>query len=281
MDMQSIATGLFAAFSKNEEKEGCVEYCDVCGKPNREYKRISVPQGAFVFPCAIECDCGKEHARRQEAIVTQKNRLRAYPFSDKANVNAEQTFSCWQGGNDNLKTLSLAYCEAFNQRIVDGVGFVLSGERGVGKSFALSCIANELRDCRWNTVFVNHQTLLTKIKGTFDKGSSDTVGSILGIIENADIVILDEIGVGRSSQFVVDQSYEIIDILYRRKTPLLAATNLSSDGLSEYFKDSSFGIDRITPRIFERSPLQVVTGDNLRLRQSVQAENAISGLLNI
>ena len=93
-----------------------------------------------------------------------------------------------------------------------------------------------------------------------------------------DLLVLDDLGTERRSEYAQEQVFNVIDSRYRAKLPLIITTNLS---IEEIKKPDSVGNSRIYDRVLEMCHPVEVTGHSRR-RQKVAADfkgmNEILGL---
>lgn len=125
---------------------------------------------------------------------------------------------------------SRRYVEAFQG--ADGKfvthGLLYSGPAGCGKThLAVGVLSDLISLYRVRGRFVNLTTLVQELQGTFDGGSSITREELLRPVLKADVVVLDELGAQRPSQWVMDLLYYLIDTRYAERRPTLFTTNCS------------------------------------------------------
>jgi len=126
----------------------------------------------------------------------------------------------------------------------------LYGDPGNGKSFLAAAVANSLMERGRIVVFTTVADLLTRIRETFrQKGSKETEGQILNAVARCDLLILDDIGAEKASDWVAEELFKIIDGRYRDKKPIFYTSNLNPLALQGRF-DPLQG-NRIADRVLE------------------------------
>ena len=80
-------------------------------------------------------------------------------------------------------------------------------------------------------------------------------------LNNYPLLILDDLGIERSSKFALEQVFHVIDSRYRSKLPLIVTTNLT---LNEMKNTSNIAKHRIYDRVLERCVPIKINGVNLR-----------------
>lgn len=109
----------------------------------------------------------------------------------------------------------------------EGKGLLLMGACGVGKTHlavaALLEIINSGKPGR--LVFSNFQDLIQEIQASFDADTATTKAEIMRPILEADLLVLDELGSQKPTQFVQDILYYVINTRYNEERATIFTTN--------------------------------------------------------
>ncbi len=109
----------------------------------------------------------------------------------------------------------------------DGKGLLLMGGCGAGKTHlavaALLEVVNSGKQGR--VLFANFQDLIQEIQASFDEGNAATKSEILRPVLEADLLVLDELGSQKPTQFVQDILYYIINTRYNEERATIFTTN--------------------------------------------------------
>ncbi len=120
-------------------------------------------------------------------------------------------------------------------------GLMFVGPVGVGKTHLASAVLRELILKGASGLFYSYADLLTEIRNTYnDTGSvkyfKDTEGNnwetesqILNHVINVEVLLLDELGKVKASEWVLDKVREIIGGRYDKKRTTLVTTNFPLD----------------------------------------------------
>lgn len=131
---------------------------------------------------------------------------------------------------------------------------VLSGTLGTGKTHLASCVHDAVIRAGRTAVFVTAPEVIGS-----GVGADDELGKHkFDMAANADVLILDDLGVEHATQWSFSRVGELIDFRYRRRAPTVITTNLR---LSEFAK--RYG-ERVTDRIGEMGNWVTLTGDSYR-----------------
>lgn len=90
-------------------------------------------------------------------------------------------------------------------------------------------------------------SILNRLIGMF----SEDRASFIASLDEYDLLIIDDLGVERSTDYVMEQMFFVIDSRYRSRRPMIITTNLK---LSELKNPPDLAHARIYDRILERCP---------------------------
>ena len=119
------------------------------------------------------------------------------------------------------------------------------------------CIANALLDRDVPVLMTNFPSILSRLCGTF--GEERT--AFLDSLGDYDLLIIDDLGVERNTEYALEQMFSIIDSRYRCNKPLIVTTNLKLDELKH---PPDLAHARIYDRILERCAPILFAGKNFR-----------------
>ena len=151
------------------------------------------------------------------------------------------------------------------------MGVYLYGGFGTGKTLLASIIAQEFARIGGEVIFGDVPSLLSRIKATFDGG--DTQG-VIDSYNNCDLLILDDLGAGQTTDWSVGVLYQIINARYNSGGRLIVTSNFDLNGLEQRLvvKDKAGKVvdaltaGRIVSRLSEKC-VQAFLGAKDRRRQ--------------
>lgn len=234
-------------------------HCSVCHRATQAVVDIEALGIKKTVRCICDCVKKEREAFELKNILQERERRRNVCFS-QSNM-AQWTFANDDGKDAKLSEAMQNYVKNFTDFRKSGKGLLLYGTVGTGKTYYAACIANSLIDEGYKVLMTNFASLTNKIQGMFE-GKQDFINDL----NRYSLLILDDLGAERKSEFMQEMVFNIIDSRYRSGLPFIITTNLTMD---EIKKPQDVGYSRIYDRILERCFPVEVTG-NSRRRQNVR-----------
>lgn len=115
-------------------------------------------------------------------------------------------------------------------------GGLLWGHTGNGKTHLLAALAREMIWRGKRVRYVSHQSLLERIKQSFDD-KTDVKDPRYTWLDRVDVVFFDELGFFRMNEWGIQTTNELIHALYESNVQVLFASNLSPREMKRKFLD--------------------------------------------
>ena len=174
-------------------------------------------------------------------------------FTDPAMRN--WTFEHDNGRNPQTETARF-YVDSWETMQAENIGYLFWGGVGTGKSYLAACIANALMEKEVAVCMTNFATILNDLAASFE-GRNEYISRLCSY----PLLILDDFGMERGTEYGLEQVYSVIDSRYRSGKPLIATTNLTLDELRNP-EDTAHS--RIYDRLLSMCVPVRFTGDNFR-----------------
>ena len=225
-------------------------YCGHCGTPKQ--CRITLGGGVRIVGCQCACRMRRYEAE-QKAMREMEQRihirgLRADGIRDRGLTGCRFDTA--------IDTPELAKCRRYADRWDDmyaqNSGLLLWGNTGNGKTYAAACIANRLIDRGVPAMITSFPRILN---AGWDKRE------IAEQMRHYQLLIIDDLGAERNSDYALETVYMVIDERYKAKKPLIVTTNLT---LEEICKPKNMDYQRIYDRVLEMCVPVVFRGGSLR-----------------
>ena len=235
------------------ETDGFI-YCAKCRTPRQAKAELS----GRPLTVPVMCKCMSEARARENAERKERERLEHIARLRSAGLRdtalREYTFENDNGYNPELKK-AREYVAQWDKMKSMSMGLLIWGNVGTGKTFAAGCIANALIDKGVPTLMTNFSRILNSLTGMFSEDRNEFIDGF----NKYELLIIDDLGIERNSEFAREQVYNIVDSRYRSKKPLIVTTNLTLDELK---RPPELTRRRIYDRILERCiPLRINNGN--------------------
>ena len=221
------------------DEEGCL-HCGICGK--RKQMKVSLMGFEHVVSCLCECEV---KARRELDEKMQREEAQRQLYQRKSVGLRERRFWEWKFENDNGSNQKILIARQYVENWTDmkrkNVGLLLMGPVGTGKSFFAGCIANALLEQGERVMMTNFSRILNEMT-SYQADKNQIIQNLV----DYPLLIIDDLGIERNSEFALEQVYNVIDSRYCKMLPLIVTTNL---GLNEM---KSTDLDTAHQRIYSR-----------------------------
>ncbi|HEX8282813.1 MAG TPA: ATP-binding protein [Pyrinomonadaceae bacterium] len=146
-------------------------------------------------------------------------------------------------------------------------GLLFAGPVGVGKTHLTVAILRGLIEKGANCLFCEYGSLLREIQESYNPISRMSEGSVLAPVHNAEVLVLDELGASRPTDWALDTMTHVIGKRYNDKRLTIFTTNYLDErpGISEETLQDRIGT-RLRSRLYEMCRTVVVDGDDYRQR---------------
>ncbi len=144
-------------------------------------------------------------------------------------------------------------------------GLLMMGNVGVGKTHLAVSILKGLTERGFNCLFYEFGGLLKEIQNSYNYVSQTSELGVLAPVFNAEVLVLDEIGTSKPTDWVRDTMAHIINTRYNDKKLTIFTTNyLDEDGDErEESLEDRIGV-RLRSRLFEMSKTIIIKGEDFR-----------------
>lgn len=222
-----------------------------CGKCHTAKQIMRMYRGRErAFGCL--CDCGAKKRDEDEEAMRKSMEADAIELRRNSTFpDASMKENTFQADDSSLPKISNAmreYVNHFKEFKADGRGLLLWGPVDGGKTFYAACVLNALLDRGYTCKATSFPELATKAFG-FDKDN------FYQSFNEYDMLLLDDMGTERRSEFMQEIIYGVIDARYKAKLPMIITTNLD---IADIAKPADVANQRIFSRILERChPIEV------------------------
>lgn len=240
-----------------------------CGQCNTRKEREIIWFDGKPKKVPVMCKCRAEEERLKKEQMQKEEEMRSIQRG-KISSMMDDTFrtACFanyqiRNGNERHLKVAKKYCIEFSKMYERNQGLLFWGTVGTGKSYTAACIANYLLEANTSVVMTSFVRILQEMQG-FDREREETFTNKLNSVK---LLIIDDLGAERSTDYALEKVYGIVDNRYRAKKPLILTTNLT---LRQMQEATDIRYARIYDRIFEMCYPMEFSGVSWRKREAAQ-----------
>jgi DNA replication protein DnaC len=264
---------------------------------SREHRTIDFIDIFKAFPPKPEkCpDCGEEYEQRFDEYFPKWQKSIRCLKCLKISLNKEileKHKEYMQARGIPKRFLDVSTDDCPDEYKASGQGLFLFGECGVGKTHVMAAImkhiilntplikekmhTNEYGENHFTNyhkpsmkkypLFISVPDLLLKIRNTYNKNDYDinnhdnTEQKIINKYSSVDVLLLDDLGTEKPTEWALQTLYLIIDHRYRELKKTIITSNFDLNGISDRLSN------RIASRIVEMCDVVNMTGKNRRIK---------------
>jgi DNA replication protein DnaC len=149
-------------------------------------------------------------------------------------------------------------------------GLLFLGGPGTGKTHLAVGLGRRLVEAKGaKLLFYEQRELLKELQATFDADSPRSEGDVLQPVLDAEVLILDDLGAGRTTAWAQDVMHDVIACRYNEKRPLIMTSNRAIEGGDGAAGAGGLSLrdrlgDALISRLYEMCVLVEVRGEDFR-----------------
>ncbi len=254
--MESITNeGIKAADDYTDADTGLL----ICGQcRTRKQKKISFLGEERIVGCLCRCAAEKLEKEREEYRVKEEllniQKMKSAGLQDRTFYN--YILDRCDASQENA-VYAKRYVEHFSEMVQTGQGLLFWGNVGTGKTFLAGCIANALLEQKIPVLMTSFPKILNALGGLYSSERNEYLASL----NHYTLLVIDDMGIERESQYTAETIYTVIDERYKSGKPFIITTNIQLDALKN---PQDVEHARIYDRIMERCMPVYFGGRNYR-----------------
>lgn len=272
IDFEEMLRRMAEATPAPEDYEGedGLLYCGKCHTP-KQFRMTAPPMEDRLIRCP--CQCEQERRQREDAKREAQRHAQAVEELKRRGFT-DAAMRLWTFANDNGQCPQMKHARFFvehwERMQAENIGYLLWGSVGTGKSYFAGCIANALMEREISVRMTNFAAVLNDLAASHE-GRNDYIARLC----RAELLIVDDFGMERGTEYGLEQVYNVVDSRYRSGRPLIVTTNLPLNDL-QHPQDTAHA--RIYDRLLVMCAPIRFTGENFR---RLTAQDKLARLKNL
>jgi len=203
-----------------------LENCSLCRGTG--WKLVPHPSGAGKV--AVGCDCGMQD--RSERLIERARIPKRYEHCDFESYSTDVGTTPQQINSlKNAKMLTQAFVRDYPGAAEKGL--LLMGPSGVGKTHLAVAALRELIRRGHIGLFCDYRELLKEIQASYNPASESTEMAILEPIRTVEVLVLDDLGASKPSDWVRDIVGIVLNARYNERRTTIITTNYADHPAAE------------------------------------------------
>lgn len=260
MNLEAAFNGIIANAERRSKERGTDDeyigedgliYCKNCNTARQTVVNFLGKEKTVrcICHCQKEALETEEENRKKQERFERISKLRSNGIHDENIRN--WTFDNADNSHPKLMDMARRYYAKWDEAHKNNMGLLFFGNVGTGKTYLAACIANALISDGVPVLMTNFSKILNDLSGFRE----DDKNSYINSLNNYELLIIDDLGVERQSDYALEQVFNVIDGRYKNGQPLIVTTNLSIEDLKN---PSDMKFKRIYDRILEMTiPVKV------------------------
>lgn len=125
------------------------------------------------------------------------------------------------------------YVDALETRLDEGRGLWFEGPQGTGKTTLAMLVSKHALAAGHSVAIYSVPRILAELRDTFDDDAEWGATELIDRLTEVELLQLDDLGAERTSAWVLEQLYSVINARYEAQRAVLVTTNLGIDELRD------------------------------------------------
>ena len=201
-----------------------LKYCGKCHTPKEAFYPADLQAQGFTKHLVM-CKCAAERREREEAERREYERM-SYMTMLRSEAFRDMPAAGWRFESAAVTTPQLVkargYAQNWDEFKKAGIGLLLFGDVGTGKTYAAGCIANALIDKEVSVLMVGVSDVVNRMQGNFGADRDSYMTSLT----RPELLILDDLGAERNTSFGKERVFDVINRRRLTGKPMIITTNI-------------------------------------------------------
>lgn len=196
-------------------------HCSNCGEPVQAHVNFLGKDKVV----RVLCSCREKQYKEKEKEFEEKERQRTIDRYRRDCFYSKEfedyTFANDDAADEKISNAMKRYVENWQQMKAENCGLLLYGDIGTGKSYYAACIANALIYRKIPVLMTSFARIANTLQGMYE-GRQEYIDSL----NHYSLLILDDLGTERSSDYMLEQVFAVVDARWQAGLPMIVTTNV-------------------------------------------------------
>jgi DNA replication protein DnaC len=179
---------------------------------------------------ATDCDCraqriSRARARSLSGVIPRKYRGVSFDRPPVTEIAPPVTAAVRR------------YVARIDEQLDGGRGLWFFGSVGTGKTTLAMLVSRHAIEAGRSVAIYSLPRLLAQIRTTFDDDRGNSYDDLLDRLAAVDLLHVDDVGAEKTSPWVLEQLYAIVNARYENERSIIITTNLERDELAEQINE--------------------------------------------
>lgn len=180
----------------------------------------------------------EKEAQHKRAVWQSKLKLSGIP--ERFHSRTLDSFIVQNEGQKRAHAFAKEYADSLDAVMETGRCAIFCGMPGTGKTHLAVGIGLAAIEKRKNVGFVTVQRMMRRIKDSWRKESDESETDVINLFAQADLLIVDEIGVQFGSDFERNAMFDVLNERYESRKPTLLLSNLTPQEVKAFLGERVF-----------------------------------------
>jgi DNA replication protein DnaC len=185
-----------------------------------------------------ERDAAEVAEQRRQAEQRHQQQLTTARIPTRFIGRSFENFVAETDAQRHALTVARSYAEDFTTNARRGVGLVMAGMPGTGKSHLAAAILQALFPR--NVAYMTCMDVIRAVRETWRRDSERSETQVLRHLEQLDLLVIDEVGVQYGTDGEQTVLFDVLDRRYREVRPTVLLTNQDRVGFKTFIGERTF-----------------------------------------